>query len=63
MNSNWKKNNKKLLNDMDKWRKDYKHRNPCKDFLKFGFCEHLIKARAQKFRERISKQMESLIEA
>lgn len=56
-NETWEKSNKRLLRDMDEWERGYKHRKPCKEFLERGFCEHLVKARTQKFRDRILGQL------
>ena len=57
----WEKRNVELLSDMKEWRENYKHGNPCKDFLQYGFCKHLIKTRTQKFRNRILGQLNSMI--
>lgn len=56
-----KKRNEILANEMREYYKFYKHRNPCKEWIKNKWCSHYIKARYQKFKERINGQISEMI--
>ena len=57
----WKRNNEKLLNKMNEWRENYFCRNDCEEWKKWEFCNHLRKARAEKFSKEMDEQIKRLI--
>ena len=46
-----------LVEEMDNYFKVYKHRNPCNEWKKHKWCDHYIKARAKKFKNRVDNHM------
>ena len=59
---NWQERNKKLLEKMDEWRKNYYCRNNCDEWKKWKYCSHLLKARVKYFKNEIDDQINSLME-
>lgn len=52
INQNWEKEMELISKEMVDYAKNYKCKI-CKEQPEFAWCEHLLKARANKFRERI----------
>ena len=48
-----KKREKNLLNNIKNFQENWVHRRPCEDYIKIGFCQHLVRAERHKFGEEI----------
>jgi hypothetical protein len=44
-----KTRNANLLKNIGAWESTYKHRRPCEEYKKTGFCLHLLNAQNRKF--------------
>jgi hypothetical protein len=49
----------KVLFETEEWRKTWKHRKPCRDWIQheqafgYGFCKHYAQARYRKYKQMI----------
>ena len=53
----WERKDKDLCDRMDAYEKTYKHRKPCKEYKRIGWCIHLNDASARKFKKEVRKQI------
>ena len=57
----WEQKSDSLCKQLDDWRDKYSCKQNCNAWKKWGFCEHLSQARAEKFSKKIDVQIEELI--
>jgi len=56
----WESEENELLRRIRAWGRAYKHRNPCSQYVKTGFCMHMARAQAKKFGGEISSNLLNL---
>ncbi len=50
----------KLIAEMKEFEINWKHRKPCKEYVKNRYCVHLEKAQSRKFKSRVRSQMAAM---
>ncbi|MGI0141562.1 MAG: hypothetical protein ACREBF_02845 [Candidatus Micrarchaeales archaeon] len=58
----YRKKEDDLLQKIEGWEKEYKHRNPCERYTKTGFCLHMLNAQNRKFGKESKQLFLNLIE-
>lgn len=56
----WDSEDSKLIAEMDDFEENWKHANPCEQYKKVGYCNHLEKAQKRKFGLRVKTQISIL---
>ena len=59
---NWEDRNDNLVLEMKEWQEGYWCRKNCKEWKESKFCEHLVNARTQYFKEKIHNQINFIME-
>jgi hypothetical protein len=56
----WDNDDAKLIAEMTYFEANWKHKKPCKEYLKTRYCTHLEKAQSRKFKNRVEEHMTAL---
>ena len=56
----WDNKDSELIREMSDFESNWKHENPCEEYVKSGYCVHLEKAQGRKFKNRVRVQINTL---
>ena len=56
----WDNEDEKLIAEMKDFEINWKHKKPCKEYLKTRYCTHLERAQSRKFKDRVREHITTL---
>ena len=56
----WDNEDEKLIAEMTSFETNWKHKKPCNEYAKSGYCVHLERAQGRKFKNRVRTHIATL---